>query len=1017
MGTVPKLVVEEGKVYTASPIYLAKTGPVEEYAERPDYDWAAYERDGGEKGNNGHYPDKYKTPNHITFSKESTEHGGQYLGGKWVYPNDSSWRYDSREPFFVPSQFNQELYQPWDYAAYTDATGEKVLIPEFGPGGEYLKSYEPTRYVTYLPKAEDGVKMDGFVIDEPDREIEIEDYQSPFGLNDDIEDDYTPYQPVGVEYEQPDTNTFLEAPDISDSLKMVYDQDTAKVDSVKNQIMENTKVIQKNLADQGYYDRIVQDMNKNDIKSIQQKLIDSGYDLGKYGADGIFGPLTQKAWREFNIDGKAGNLTAKAQEYYMKENNIDKVVNNVYEDIKAVGNNGVEQVQESIVSNISKIPTYVENETGKSLIPKGNLFTKKETKRVLKGSDAIKNALRDIMPDISSWNGAVKDTLKDVFSWHNRNKIVDVSVGNIPLPANGANYVIGGGVALDNDDQVLETTTSQIDTKRFKFSSGDRDLTKLTPWHKDNTQCIVGLQRFMLDHNVNIDDFGVNGNFAWTILNKMVEKNNIGFYNIFAGADPSVGGSESKVKEYMSSKINTEEYQNAMSELNVGDVVTLYYKGSTFYGQAKRQTDKNNPTYTTHVGMIVEVDGQKQVWHNVHGTVLHVPLSAATGTKMPTYKGAIQVSGVVKLGGEDTQNYMDCSRFGVTEAEYFYDKDGNKTSLKSKERIFSPEAYRMYGALTPERDSLLLYNDNITDTKDFDYLVSLTCAEAYQETEYGRLAVIENDRLGIQSSLQQKLFKAGKNNLIPFRTTSDTLTNIKFDDKISDYELKLLGVYDLIRGDKHSYNEKETIMNSPEFSAQIGFQMVSRQSEVLDNLIDYAGLDPKFKAKTKENDFYTAMMALAWNQGITNKQTIGTLKKFSELYKTKGEEEAMTYLWSLIRDTKHLPHLSNVRQNVNAIDVNSDMAQSHGLMYSMPTITISGKGTESHDTYTDYLQTDNYYYLENNGENDGVYEEGDDKYDEKKTTNAMLYNKARKESTDRTTEEAIKIYNNYKVKY
>ena len=96
MGTIPKLRLVDGRVYTSGPVFLAKTEPVEEYIELPDYDWAAYERGGGEQG------------------KKS------------------------------------------------------------------LKPYEPTRYGTYLPKAEDGVKIDGFVIDEPEREIEIDNYQSPF---------------------------------------------------------------------------------------------------------------------------------------------------------------------------------------------------------------------------------------------------------------------------------------------------------------------------------------------------------------------------------------------------------------------------------------------------------------------------------------------------------------------------------------------------------------------------------------------------------------------------------------------------------------------------------------------------------------------------------------------------------------------------------------------------------------------------------------------------------------------
>ena len=123
------------------------------YEDNDDYDYEAAERDGEVAGEDGHMSDKYKKSNHPYYSTESTEHAGQYLGGRWVYPDDSSWRYDSGSPVFVPSEFNKEVI--WDryhmspeafYAMYSDVTRDKVLLPEFQEGGpvgpeEYLKSY------------------------------------------------------------------------------------------------------------------------------------------------------------------------------------------------------------------------------------------------------------------------------------------------------------------------------------------------------------------------------------------------------------------------------------------------------------------------------------------------------------------------------------------------------------------------------------------------------------------------------------------------------------------------------------------------------------------------------------------------------------------------------------------------------------------------------------------------------------------------------------------------------------
>lgn len=113
------------------------------YEDNDDYDYEAAERDGVVAGEDGHMSDRYKKSNHPTYSTESTEHAGQYLGGRWVYPEDSSWRYDNGSPVFVPSEFNKEVI--WDryhmspeafYAMYSDLTRDKVLLPEFQMAGE-----------------------------------------------------------------------------------------------------------------------------------------------------------------------------------------------------------------------------------------------------------------------------------------------------------------------------------------------------------------------------------------------------------------------------------------------------------------------------------------------------------------------------------------------------------------------------------------------------------------------------------------------------------------------------------------------------------------------------------------------------------------------------------------------------------------------------------------------------------------------------------------------------------------
>jgi len=57
------------------------------------------------------------------------------------------------------------------------------------------------------------------------------------------------------------------------------------------------------------------------ILAIQHKLLDLGYDIGKEGPDGCFGPSTEKAVKEFQY---ANNLTPDGIVGPLTKNAIDK---------------------------------------------------------------------------------------------------------------------------------------------------------------------------------------------------------------------------------------------------------------------------------------------------------------------------------------------------------------------------------------------------------------------------------------------------------------------------------------------------------------------------------------------------------------------------------------------------------------------------------------------------------------------------------------------------------------------
>ncbi len=79
--------------------WVRKTGRKNDLA---DYDLRGAWKDGAQQAENGHFTDKYKKPNHPTFSDESIYSNSKTPGGKW--------RQDKGKWSFTPSQHNLDTY-------------------------------------------------------------------------------------------------------------------------------------------------------------------------------------------------------------------------------------------------------------------------------------------------------------------------------------------------------------------------------------------------------------------------------------------------------------------------------------------------------------------------------------------------------------------------------------------------------------------------------------------------------------------------------------------------------------------------------------------------------------------------------------------------------------------------------------------------------------------------------------------------------------------------------------------
>ena len=94
-----------------------------------DYDLRGAWKAGVTQDPNGHLPDTWKKPNHITFSDQSIYHGiGGNMGGQWAQKSDQSWS-------FTPSATNLTNTPAADMQKYFKQyeTGNELILPKAVP--------------------------------------------------------------------------------------------------------------------------------------------------------------------------------------------------------------------------------------------------------------------------------------------------------------------------------------------------------------------------------------------------------------------------------------------------------------------------------------------------------------------------------------------------------------------------------------------------------------------------------------------------------------------------------------------------------------------------------------------------------------------------------------------------------------------------------------------------------------------------------------------------------------------
>ena len=139
--------------------------------------------------------------------------------------------------------------------------------------------------------------------------------------------------------------------------------------------------------------------------------------------------------------------------------------------------------------------------------------------------------------------------------------------------------------------------------------------------------CAGGIQLAM-EYNTPLSKDGVrdlNGmkGGAWQMHQNIVDAGGLSLFNYSTSLATddlrdSPVGSEELYNMYDKSRANFGDEAGVLeSTLQTGDYVDLFYRGSEY--QAEAQTDGFGSNVNTHAGLITEKDGKKYVTHNVHG--------------------------------------------------------------------------------------------------------------------------------------------------------------------------------------------------------------------------------------------------------------------------------------------------------------------------------------------------------------------------------------------------------------
>lgn len=509
---------------------------------------------------------------------------------------------------------------------------------------------------------------------------------------------------------------------------------------------------------------------------------------------------------------------------------------------------------------------------------------------------SIGESVRDTMHNIKK---GVKDTANEAVK--SALTVPEVIFGNNEKYKDWRGTDVGDFV-LNNDDMSgnglfdLSQSIPPEEARRVysKYVNGE----PLTEWEAKECATFVTEVRLKNGEGTKNENskFVSNNNYrgdAWTWLKNAKDQEDAGnedvtvSYNMY---DNGFSGNESKAEVISKTRAiaKTQEYKDTvMQNISPGSVVTLLYPGSGNFGKAAEAFKSGEgSTMSTHIGDVVEMNGQVYVRDNVGGRIHYRPLEKVLEGKDSS---GVLITGIANYKGNEAKPYYDLSKFGL---------EVNMDVLRRPTVAANASAYRELDAIERNKSQLMSkYNISEGELKEFKKMaLALSIQESFMgvndawKSSAGKTLPSkywsEGERGFSKTSLESMVKPAaekfseglasifGEEDSAILKAESKGLSNIKYRGDRGDgkalftlAELEKLGI------SKKDLEDKR-VMESPEVSGVMTIVALKKKKMELEELMQ--GLPDDLR---NDKDLLNALLLQSWNQGTKMiRKTIDNVK-------------------------------------------------------------------------------------------------------------------------------------------